>query len=259
MLTQSCEELLLDIARNDRCVDGAVIGSVPPGGACELAVDCDRSDHVCFGPSSQEPRVCTPLAGPGQSCDFIGCTPGNECALTGPDPFDPPAFTCVTKPLVREGDVCSFGSCDLGLVCLNQACRPYRPDAPCTSNTDCLYLQACLRDPTGKNGHCGRPRAEGETCSGTPFDNDCAFSFDCRANAQSQLVCTSVWVPVGALCRNTGSNGGIVCIDGYCDVISSTNQEGVCVAAHQLGEQCYVGGCAPGLDCTEAGCQPESL
>jgi hypothetical protein len=68
-----------------------------------------------------------------------------------------------------------------------------------------------------------------------------------------------VWAPVGALCRNTGGNGGIVCIDGYCDVISSANQQGVCVASAQLGEECYGGSCAPGLECTEAGCQPESF
>jgi hypothetical protein len=257
MLTQSCEALLLDVAHDDKCVDHALIGTVPPGGACERAVDCAQPDQFCFGLPPDEPRVCTSLSGPGQSCDFIGCARGNECVQTRPDIANSPAFTCVPKPLARKGDACSFGDCDQGLVCLNQVCRDYQLDAPCTSNIDCLYLQACLHDPTGVTGHCGRPRAEGETCSGNAFDNDCAFSFDCRANAQRQLVCTSVWAPVGALCRNTGANGGIVCIDGYCDVVSSSNQEGVCVAAHQEGEQCFVGSCAPGLDCTEAGCQPE--
>jgi hypothetical protein len=50
-----------------------------------------------------------------------------------------------------------------------------------------------------------------------------------------------------------------VCIDGYCDVVSSSNQQGVCVAASQLGDECYSGECAPGLECTGAGCQPESF
>jgi hypothetical protein len=259
MVTQSCEELLLDVARDDRCVDHALIGLVPLGGACEQAIDCSSRDQICYGRPPDGPRVCTALSGPGQSCDFIGCTRGSECVQTGPAPFDTPAFTCAAKPPAGEGEECSFGGCAEGLVCLNQVCRTYQAEAPCASNIDCLYLQVCLRDPSGVNGHCGRPRAEGEACSGMAAENDCAFSFDCRADAQSRLVCTSVWAPIGALCRNTGGNGGIVCIDGYCDVVSSANQQGVCVAANQLGDKCHVGSCAPGLECTEAGCQPEAF
>lgn len=259
MLTQSCEDLLLDVARGERCVDDALIGLVPSGGACEQAIDCASPDQLCYGRPPDEPPVCTPLSGPGESCDFINCTRDSECVQTRPDPFDIPAFTCVAKPPSAEGEGCNFGGCADGLLCLNQVCRAYQANAPCASNIDCPYLQVCLRDPTGLNGHCGRPRAEDEACSGTPAENDCAFSFDCRADAQGQLACTSVWAPIGALCRNTGSDGGIVCIDGYCDVISSDNQEGVCVAADQLGDECRVGSCAPGLECTETGCQPESF
>jgi hypothetical protein len=260
MVTQTCEELLLDMARGKRCVDDALVGLVPLGGACEQAIDCSSPDQLCYGRPPNEPLVCTPRSGPGQSCDFIGCTRDSECVQTGSDPSDIPAFTCVAKPPAGEGEGCnSSNDCPEGLLCLNRACRAYQVSAPCASNIDCLHPQACLRDPAGVNGHCGRPRAEGEACSGTPFDNDCAFSLDCRADAQGQLACTSVWAPIGALCRNTGANGGIVCIDGYCDVVSSSNQEGVCVAANQLGDECHVGSCAPGLECTEAGCQPESF
>ena len=258
MVTQSCEELLLDTARGDRCVDDALIGLVPLGGACEQAIDCASPDKVCGG-APGEPRICRTLSRPGQSCDFIGCTRDSECVQAGPQPLDTPAFTCVARPPAVEGEECSFGRCAEGLFCVNQVCQPYQPGAPCTSNVECFYPQVCLRDPSGANGHCGRPRVEGEACSGTPVENDCAFSFDCRPDAQSQLTCTSVWAPPGALCRNTGGNGGIVCIDGYCDVVSSSNQQGVCVAANQLGDECYSGSCAPGLECTEAGCQPESF
>jgi hypothetical protein len=259
LVNQSCEELLLDLARGEKCVDDALIGLVPLGGACEAAIDCASPDQFCYGRPPNEPLVCTPLSGPGQPCDFIGCTRDSECVQTKPDPSDMPAFTCVAKPPAREGEACNFGSCAEGLLCLNQVCRVYRPNASCASNLDCPHLQVCLRDPTGSNGHCGRPRAEGESCGGTSAENDCAYSFDCRANAQGQTVCTSVWAPIGALCRNTGANGGIVCIDGNCDVVSSASQEGVCVAADQLGEECYLGSCAPGLECTAAGCQPEPL
>ena len=51
--------------------------------------------------------------------------------------------------------------------------------------------------------------------------------------------------------------GEVVIRMGYCDVISSSNQQGICVPADELGDDCYVGSCAPGLECTEAGCQPE--
>lgn len=259
MVAQTCEELLLDAARGDRCVDDALIGLVPLGGSCAQAIDCSSPGHFCYGGPPDEPPVCTPLSGPGQSCDFIGCTRDSECVQTRPDPLDMPAFTCVATPPAGEGERCSFDDCAEGLLCLKQVCRAYQASAPCASNTDCPYLQVCLHDPTGANGHCGRPRAEGEACSGTPFENDCAFSLDCRADAQGQLACTSVWAPTGALCRNTGAKGGIVCIDGYCDVVSSANQEGVCAPAHQLGDECYLGSCAPGLECTEAGCEPESF
>lgn len=259
MLTQSCEERLLDLTGGRECVDDALVGLVELGGACQRYIDCASRDQFCYYGPREAPPVCAPLSGPGQACDFIGCTPGNECVQVRPDPLDMPAFLCMPSSPKGEGEACSSsGSCADGLYCVNRACRPHQPGMPCTANVDCLYLEVCLRDATGVNGHCGRARGEGEPCQGTPFDNDCAFSFDCRANAQSQLVCTNVWVPVGELCRNTGSNGGIVCIDGYCDVISSANQQGVCVAAAQLGEECYSGSCAPGLECTEAGCQPET-
>jgi hypothetical protein len=258
MVTQSCEELLLDVARGDRCVDDALIGLVPLGGACEQAIDCSSRDQFCYGPPDA-PRVCTLLSRPGQPCDFIGCTRDSECVQTRPDPLETPAFTCVAKPPAGEGEPCSFGGCAQGLFCLNQVCHSYHPGASCASNTDCVYLEVCLFDPTGEHGHCGRPRAEGESCGGNSLENDCAFSFDCRADTQGRVACTSVWAPIGALCRNTGVNGGIVCIDGYCDVVSSSNQQGVCVAAHQLGDECFVGSCAPGLECSEAGCQPESF
>jgi hypothetical protein len=259
LIAQTCEELLLDAARGDRCVDDALIGLVPLGGACEQAIDCSSPDQSCYGRPPEEPLVCTPLSKPGQPCDFIGCTRDSECVQTGPDPFETPAFTCVAKPPGGEGEACNVGGCAEGLLCLNQVCRAYQASAPCAANVDCPYLQVCLRDRAGVNGHCGRPRAEGEACNGTPVENDCAFSFDCRADAQGQLACTSVWAPLGAPCRNTGANGGIVCIDGNCDVVSSANQQGVCVAPDQLGDECYVGSCAPGLECTQAGCQPESF
>lgn len=259
MLWQSCQELLLDLSANHVCVDDALVGLIEPGGACERSVECASRDLFCYGESSQAPTVCQPLSGPGESCDFIACAKGNECVQAKPNSLEPPALTCVPAPPKREGEACNGGGCAEGLYCVNLSCRAYQPGMPCAANFDCLYLEVCLKDPTGAKGHCGRARNEGEPCSGTPGENDCAFSFDCRANEQKQLVCTSVWAPVGALCRNTGGNGGIVCIDGYCDVISSANQQGVCVAAAQLGEECYSGSCAPGLDCTAAGCQPESF
>ena len=259
MLTQSCQELMLDLSAGEECVDQALVGLVPLGGACDRYIDCAGPDQFCGGGPRNEPRVCTPLSGTGEPCDFIGCSKGNSCVQVRADPRDMPAFLCMSRKPAGEGEACSSqSSCADGLYCIDKSCRTYQPGLPCTANVDCLPLEVCLRDPTGEKGHCGSARREGEACRGTPFDNDCAFSFDCRANAQSQLVCTSVWAPVGALCRNTGANGGIVCIDGYCDVISSANQQGVCVPADELGEECYSSSCAPGLECTEAGCQPET-
>jgi hypothetical protein len=108
-------------------------------------------------------------------------------------------------------------------------------------------------------GRCGRARNEGEPCRLDPEGDDCAFGYACMPNANGADVCTSLWVEVGQMCRNSGSVSGLVCIDGHCDILDTATQEGVCVPSDQLGDPCYVGSCAPGLECTETGCQPAPL
>lgn len=257
LATQSCEARLLEGQSASSCVDDALIGLIPLGGPCESSIDCAGLDEICYAARSEEPRVCTPRPGPGQSCDFSDCARGNECVQTGPDPLNPPAFTCVPRSPASEGQACNPGSCGEGLYCSNLQCRVYRPDAACSTNADCLYPELCLREPGSAGGHCGRGHAEGEACGGTALDDDCAFSFACRPGPSGQRVCTSVWAPVGEHCSNTGGSGGIVCIDGNCDILDRVTQAGVCVPPDQLGEDCYVGSCAPGLECTQAGCQPQ--
>lgn len=257
LATQSCEELRRDLALHpEGCVDDGLVGLIEPGGVCEQWVDCAGNDFACYGTGLDEPRRCTPLSGPGESCDFIGCASGNFCTPTGASNEELPWFTCVPRAPAGVGEPCGESPCAEGLYCSQRGCRAYQADMPCLVNADCPYLQVCLVEP-GAPGRCGRAHDEGEPCSGSAFENDCAFSLDCRPNPQGLAVCTSVWVPVGEMCRNTGSNGGIVCIDGICAIEDAATQEGVCVPSHRLGEACYLGSCAPGLECTaEAGCQP---
>jgi hypothetical protein len=113
--------------------------------------------------------------------------------------------------------------------------------------------------PGEGSGHCGPGRAEGEPCRrDVTFESDCAFPLDCRSANGGELTCTNAWVEVGERCRNTGSAGGVVCIDGTCDIKAEdrATQEGICVPLGQAGDPCYVGSCLPGLDCTANGCQP---
>jgi hypothetical protein len=67
-------------------------------------------------------------------------------------------------------------------------------------------------------------------------------------------VCTDVWVHEGATCWNTGSKGGLTCIEGHCRILVQMTQEGVCDPFPGEGDDCTVGGCGPGFDCTVDGC-----
>jgi hypothetical protein len=86
---------------------------------------------------------------------------------------------------------------------------------------------------------------------GPDAEDDCTWAAACRDS-----VCTDVWVPEGATCRNTGSNGGLTCIESRCEILDSMTQEGVCVPLPGVGEDCTSGSCAPDLECTTEGCQP---
>jgi hypothetical protein len=260
LTTQSCDDFRRDVALNRDCIDSAVLGLVSRGGECAAFIDCADPADFCEG-GTTPPAHCTARAQLNEGCASRPCAPGTVCpAAPIIDLEHLDQLVCVPDVPGPVGLPCSSSHCVEGALCTAEnVCRAYAPSSPCQKNADCTYHEACLIAPGGGSGHCGPGRAEGEPCRrDSAFESDCAFPLDCRSTNGGELTCTNTWVRVGERCRNTGSAGGVVCIDGVCDIKAEdrATQEGICVPLGDVGAPCYGGSCLPGLDCTASGCQP---
>jgi hypothetical protein len=256
--TQSCEDFRRDVALIRDCSSSAMVGLVPRGGECVAYADCADAEDFCDAQTL--PAHCAPRASVGEGCASRPCTSDARCPAQAIDLDHLDRLKCEPAPKAAEGSPCSITpDCVEGSFCTgHNVCRAYRTSLSCQDNADCPYEQPCLLAPTEATGHCGPGRAQGERCRQDPlFQSDCAFPLDCRSGADGQLTCTNAWVGLGEHCRNTGGNGGVVCIDGNCDikVEDRATQEGVCVPLGRIGDACYLGSCLPGLECTASGCQ----
>jgi hypothetical protein len=249
--SESCEELRRDNALLSECYwESNIVGTVETGGFCERWEECESPDDVCYVTDSFcSSGKCTPRSRPGESCDFIGCIDGARCSEIQP-------YVCEASARAKEGESCASSECEAGLFCSGRRlCHEYSEPLGCTAKADCPHLQACLIEPGEGEGICGPGRAVGAACGmGASGEDDCTWAAACRDS-----VCTDVWVPEGATCRNTGSRGGLTCIESRCQILDAMTQEGVCGPFPGEGEVCTVGGCAPGFDCTVDGCTPLSF
>jgi hypothetical protein len=252
---QSCYEYRRERALGTDCHDDPlVVGRVQTGGFCERWEECASPDDFCDRLENACPAsACKLRARSGESCAVRPCVEGTRCTDVEP-------YLCVPSPAPGlDGKACSLVGCDAGLFCsTGRTCRRYVERIDCQANGDCPFLEVCLLQSGATSGVCGPGRGAGEVCRPGAFgQHDCSFSTDCRLGADGVPVCTSPWAKPGERCRNTGANGGIVCIEGFCNVLDQT-QEGICIPLLGQGDTCTLGNCAAGLECTTNGCQPVS-
>lgn len=259
--TQSCEDFRRDSVLAPDCADTAMVGLVPRGGECFTSIDCVGGDDYCESLDGKTAH-CAPRARLGEGCAFRACVDGARCPDAIPPLGQLDSLKCEPIPTVADGAPCwSAVACAAGSFCtVGSVCRAYGSNLSCADNDDCPYAEPCLIPPGASVGQCGPGRSEGAPCRRDALSrSDCAFPLDCRASGGSDPVCTDTWVGIGERCRNTGSQGGINCIDGTCAVEVRETQEGTCVPLGRLNEACYVGSCMPGLECTAAnGCQADA-
>jgi hypothetical protein len=251
---QGCDDYRREVALGTACADDPqVVGRVQTGQYCEREEDCAGSDNTCVYLDNACPgSACLARARSGESCADRRCVEGARCAV------DAALALCVTAAPLTEGEVCQPFQCAEGLFCSNgRSCRRYVEALACQTNGDCPHLEVCLLESGATSGLCGPGRNAGEVCHRTsPTEDDCSFTTDCRPRGDGVAVCTDVWARSGEICRNTGANGGIVCIEGFCDIANAATQEGVCVPLLGPGQACTLGNCAAGLECEVNGCQP---
>jgi hypothetical protein len=246
--SESCVEFRRDNAIGTRCYwESYIVGTTATGGFCEMSAECERPDDNCqFAALSCYSGKCTPRPRPGEPCALVDCADGARCSDVEP-------YLCEAAARAKEGERCGSSECEPGLFCpATGICREYSVPLGCTRNADCPAPEVCLFESGEGQGVCGPPRAVGEACGMNPYrDDDCASGAACR-----ESVCTDVWVPLGATCRNTGQNGGL-CIESRCEVFDPMTEEGACVPFPTDGEACTGGDCAPGLVCEfQDGCVP---
>jgi hypothetical protein len=251
---QSCYDFRREWALGTNCLeDPQIAGAIQTGGYCAREEECVSPGDTCVYRGNACPAsACLARAHAGESCADRWCVEGTRCSLE----VDPICVAAAAPP--TEGQACDPLGCAAGLFCSNgRTCRPYAERIDCRANGDCPFLEVCLLENGVTSGICGPGRGAGEVCRlGPANEQDCSPTTDCRPRSDGVPVCTDVWVKAGELCRNTGSKGGIVCIEGFCDIRNATTQEGVCVPLLGPGEMCFLNNCAAGLDCTTNGCQP---
>ena len=166
----------------------ALVGLVPPGGACVETNECARPDSgnvSCqIDPTLAMGGTCVVTSAPrhasvGEACSG-SCDDEDDC-LGSPGPIGAaPAPTCFgsdglycnsagnCQPFVADGGPCSLEGCQKQSYCDAGVCTPKKPDgASCNDSRECA-ADRCL-DPTG-NGVAGtchqRAIADARTCSG---------------------------------------------------------------------------------------------
>ena len=229
-IERSCDDGQL-CTLDDRCVEGACLGSpnptcacVPGESSCATYDDgdlCNGSlvcvDSLCVPDNA--PIICPAL--PESGCELSVCEP-----LTG---------TCVSKPrpesaLCDDGDACSVDDACKAGVCLGKAllCEDANP---CTSD-GCQSESGCFHLPA--SGECD----DADLCT----TGDTCVEGQCKGEDNPECACVSsadcALYEDGNLC-----NGVLSCIEGHCVVDAQS------IVSCQAVEE----GLAP---CQEVSCVP---
>jgi hypothetical protein len=246
---------------------GALVGTVPPGGPCLLAADCQSPElFTCAGTDTCQSCVPRTTLRLGDTCSAAD----GPCPLAAPcrpDPRSSDDFTC--QPLGQHHEACRVHTdCAPGLQCnlgppserRVGVCVPEQPGTPCTGSWDCLYVYACVGAGPGTLGTCQLGKAVGEPCTvyptsvSWPVYNDCADLLQCLDLDGKGQRCVSgsrLGEPCGSLVGPpTQPESWVGCLEGFCTATSLNR--GSCVPRAAAGEACQSDAhCKNGLLCTE--------
>ncbi len=244
------------------------------GESCSHPASCNPKTSWCdYRPAS---RVCAPLPGEGDECDFVGkcqrglfcdwsvtprtcrvprergepCSGSSECRL---------GLTCrrsaagaepVCEFLARAGEFCEGGECDRLSYCDQETarCQPVNPGPGerCAPFTLCQGDHWCQLGPDGKSGLCVAPVPEGSACG--PYyertEPQCERGLDCH--------------PATNTCMQLSGEGG-ACDVGCASGLFCNPRTRTCSRVPGAGEPCEFF-CGMGLSCIDKQCAaPPSL
>jgi hypothetical protein len=203
---------------------------VQPGGMCLEDEECING--FCTHPTGGNgcPGTCTPYIVSGANCssNISGCAPTQWCNTTSGN---------VCTDLGKQGDACSFGSCQSNLNCLddgtgNTTCQPLPTKGQHCSDACAPGLRCDIPSMT-----CMAQQQKGGACS---YSMDCAPGLSCAIPAQATTGTCEPFVDIGKSCGSTAVCAG----DAMCDPTSNT-----CVGKSGLGADCTTDSCGLFLTC----------
>jgi hypothetical protein len=179
----------------------------------------------------------------GTLSEGAGCIDDGQCASGACAHFHSDSCgTCVTPDASQP---CFLSAeCPGTQVCRYSRCTPQGElDAGCDSENACRASLVC------RNGHCGTPAPEGNTCDTSL--QDCAANLYCTSQG-----CVRAQLKVqGDRCGIESNGSWFLCSAGLKCIYSSMLGHNECVPAGDAGTPCYYADdCMPGLTCFSGSC-----
>lgn len=259
----------IECATGLTCTRPAASGACPgtckapgaPGARC-LALDppCDANSYCDTTPVVP---TCAARAGLNQACSTIPCAPqlacvqltvlqcvaqgglGAPCSSTAPcgdglycDANLLPATCKAISTTQAQGQRCAYpNTCGPGLFCdPSQVCQAELAAGASCPGYGCQAPARCTADVVGGTvRHCALPLAEGQACS--PGLQACQGGLYCAAGALPGAAACTRLPGVGAQC-GTLSGETVDCLDGWCNLGSTTASVGTCAAFLAPGATC---------------------
>jgi hypothetical protein len=226
-LTCSFDALGLD---SSKCRN-IVIPKVQPGGMCLADQECVGGFCARTTGSTGCPGTCTVYIASGADCSahFTGCAPTQWC--------DTANGNGVCTDLGAKGAACSYGSCQSGLLCLddgtgNSTCQPI----PAMGQHCSYQCGAGLRCDLGTMT-CQPQQKKGSACTDT---TDCASGLGCAMSAELSSGTCQPFADLGKPCGALAPCAS----DATCDPLTNT-----CIGMGGAGDDCSSASCGTFLIC----------